>query len=76
MRIEVKDKNYLAELLMRKGFNKTQFSKEICLSQPMTIQITNGDRSLSPRIAKRICDVLEVEFDDIFEIVKTPQVTK
>lgn len=71
MKIKVKDIYRLNEMIIMKGFNKTAFGKEINLSNPMTIQITNGDRFPSPRTAKRICDVLECSFDDVFEIVKT-----
>lgn len=72
MKIKVNNPELLNELIIKKGFNKTDFSKEIQLSQPMTVQITNGDRSPSPRTAKRICMALEVKFDDVFEIIKTP----
>ncbi|CAM3464554.1 XRE family transcriptional regulator [Brevibacillus invocatus] len=75
MKIKVKDLDHLNELLLRKGFTKTSFSKAIKLSQPMTIQITNGDRHPSPPVAKRITDTLAVEFDDIFVIVKATGVT-
>lgn len=72
MKIKVKDVDRLNEEIIKNGFNKTEFGKEIGLSNPMTVQITNGDRPPSPRVAKRICTVLECSFDDIFEIVKTP----
>ena len=74
MRIRIKDLEHLNVLIIQKGFNKTDFAKKIQLSQPMTIQITNGDRNPSPRIAKRISDILEVEWNDIFEIVKPIQI--
>ncbi|MNN70869.1 hypothetical protein D3C81_1867560 [compost metagenome] len=72
MKIKVKDPLRLNELIIMKGFSKTDFGKEIRLSNPMTVQITNGDRFPSPRTAKRICEVLECEWSDLFEIVKTP----
>ncbi|NRR04564.1 helix-turn-helix transcriptional regulator [Brevibacillus sp. RS1.1] len=71
MKIKIKDYTYLNELIVKKGFNKTDFSKQIPLSQPMTIQICNGDRNPSPRTAKRISEVLEVNFDDVFVIEKS-----
>jgi len=70
MKIKVKDLERLNVLIIQKGFNKTDFAKKIQLSQPMTIQITNGDRNPSPRIAKRIVDALEVAWDEIFAIEK------
>lgn len=68
MKIKIKDSQQLNELIIRKGFNKTDFSKCIKLSSPMTIQITNGNRNPSPKTAKKITDALEVEFDEIFAI--------
>lgn len=73
MKIKVKDTTRLNELIIMRGFSKTAFSKEIELSQPMTVQITNGDRNPSPRTAKLICEVLDCEWSELFEIVKTPQ---
>jgi DNA-binding XRE family transcriptional regulator len=70
MKIQLKDISFFNALLLRKGFNKIAFSKEIGLSQPATVQLTNGDRHPSPRTAKRVTEVLEVEFDDIFTIEK------
>lgn len=76
MKIRVKDTDHLNELIIMKGLSKTEFGKEIHLSNPMTVQITNGDRGPSPRTAKRICEVLECEWHDIFEIVKSPAKAK
>ncbi|THF83712.1 helix-turn-helix domain-containing protein [Cohnella fermenti] len=73
MKIRVKDTDRLNTLLIMKGFNKLDFSKQIGSSHPMTVQITNGDRNPSPRTAKRICEVLECEWSDIFEIVRDPK---
>ncbi|KRE70763.1 helix-turn-helix transcriptional regulator [Paenibacillus sp. Soil750] len=76
MKIKVKDMDYLNQLIVMKGFNKTEFSKEIQLSQPMTIQVVNGDRSPSPKTAKRICDALDCKWEEVFEIVKSLQTAK
>lgn len=73
MKIKVNNPEFLNKLIIKKGFNKTEFGKEIMLSNPMTVQITNGDRNPSPRTAKRICTVLECNFDDLFEIVQSQQ---
>ncbi|OMD42575.1 hypothetical protein BSK52_07130 [Paenibacillus odorifer] len=73
MKIKIKNADQINELVIMKGFSKTDFSKEIGLSQPMATLITNGDRNPSPRTAKRICEVLECEWAELFEIVKTSQ---
>lgn len=73
MKIKLKDVIGFEELLIRKGYSKKAFAEAAGIGQVTALQICNGDRNPSPRIAKRICDTLEVEFDDIFEIVKTPQ---
>jgi DNA-binding XRE family transcriptional regulator len=76
MKIKVKDMDEFNRLVIMKGFSKTDFAKAIRLSQPMTIQITNGDRGPSPKTAKRIVEVLECNWNDIFEIVKSPTAVK
>ncbi|WP_160045715.1 helix-turn-helix transcriptional regulator [Paenibacillus sp. USDA918EY] len=73
IKVKVKDLERLNELIIMKGFSKTALGKEIELSQPMTVQVTNGDRNPSPKTAKRICEVLECEWSELFEIVKSPQ---
>lgn len=76
MKISVKNPDRLNELIIMKGFSKVDFGKEISLSQPMVVQITNGDRNPSPKTAKRIAEVLECEWSELFEIVKPEPVTK
>lgn len=70
MKIQLKDVVKFEEMLIRKGFSKKAFAKAAEIGQVTLLQICNGVRNPSPRIAKRICDTLQVEFDDIFEIVK------
>jgi len=73
LKIQVKDPIQLNKLIIMRGFTKTDFSKEIQLSQPMTVQITNGVRYPSPKTAKRICEILDCEWSELFEIIKSPQ---
>ncbi|WP_281869928.1 helix-turn-helix transcriptional regulator [Brevibacillus parabrevis] len=73
MKIHLKDPVRFEELLIRKGYSKRSFAEAANIGQVTALQIANGDRNPSPRIAKRITDALEVEFDDIFEIVKPAQ---
>lgn len=70
MRIKLKDAIEFEERLIRKGYSKKAFADAASIGQVTALQICNGDRSPSPRIAKRITETLEVEFDDIFEIVR------
>lgn len=76
MIIKLKSSYDFEERLIRKGFSKKAFAEAASIGQVTALQICNGDRNPSPRIAKRICDTLEVSFDDIFEIVKTPQAAR
>jgi transcriptional regulator with XRE-family HTH domain len=71
MRIRLKDPEHFEELLIRKGHSKRSFAEAAGIGQVTALQIANGDRNPSPRIAKRITDALEVEFDEIFVIEKT-----
>ncbi|SMG56510.1 helix-turn-helix transcriptional regulator [Paenibacillus aquistagni] len=69
MKIKLKNLIEFNSLLLKNGFNKTQLGTELNISKPYSTQIANGTRHPSPRTAKKICKVLQVEFDDIFEIV-------
>lgn len=58
----------LRVLMMRKGLTKRLLAKSAGIGHTTTIQVCNGTRNPSPPIAKKIIDVLEVEFDEIFTI--------
>ncbi|HZG81765.1 MAG TPA: helix-turn-helix transcriptional regulator [Brevibacillus sp.] len=71
MKIRLKDLERFEELIIRKGHSKRSFAEVAGIGQVTALQIANGERNPSPRIAKRITDALEVEFDEIFVIEKT-----
>lgn len=68
MKIILKDIGKFQELLLRKGFSKRGLGRQAGISEVYAQQITKGDRNPSAKVAKRICESLEVEFDDIFFI--------
>ncbi|MDO7485485.1 helix-turn-helix transcriptional regulator [Peribacillus frigoritolerans] len=67
MKIEPKIER-LNEILIRKGLSKRALANIAEIGQATAVQICNGRRNPSPRIAKKIIDALEVEFDEIFVI--------
>lgn len=73
MKIQLKDATQFEELLIRNGFSKKAFAEAANIGQATVVQLCNGYRNSSPRLAKRICETLKVEFDDIFKIVKPTQ---
>lgn len=68
MNIRLKDVQEFNKLLIISGFSQRSFAKEINISSPYMNQIANGERSPSPKVAKKICDGLNVGFDEIFFI--------
>jgi len=68
MNIKLKDIQAFTKLLIVSGFSQRSFAKKIDISGPYMNQIANGERCPSPKVAKKICDGLNVEFDDIFFI--------
>ncbi len=70
MKIRIKDIVEFNELIIRRGLTKNALGKKAGISSPMIVQISNGIRNPSPPIAKKICNVLEIKFDDIFTIEK------
>jgi transcriptional regulator with XRE-family HTH domain len=72
VRIVLKDIITFNEMLIRKGFSKSKLARVAGLSSPMAVQISNGDRYPGPETAKRIVEALQVEWDAVFAIEKSP----
>jgi len=70
MKIILKDIGNFQVLLLRKGFTKRELGRQAGISEVYAQQIANGDRNPGAKVARRICESLEVEFDDIFFIVE------
>lgn len=66
MKIVLKDLDKFQELLLRKGFTKRELSRKAGISEVYAQQISNGERNPGTKVAKRICEALALEFDDIF----------
>lgn len=74
MKIKVKSYEKLASLVIQKGFNKSQLATAIDLSSTMTNQVCNGKRNPSPKTAKKISEVLETDWDELFMVVNQNEV--
>lgn len=68
MAIKLKDVKDFSKRVMVAGFSQRSFAKHIEVSDPYMNQIFNAKRNPSAKIAKKMCDGLEVKFDDIFFI--------
>jgi transcriptional regulator with XRE-family HTH domain len=68
MKIVLKDPDGLKKILLQKGYSQRSFAEATEISSPYFNQIINGDRSPSGKVAKKIVDVLVMDFDDIFFI--------
>lgn len=68
MKIRLKDVGAFNRLLLRKGYTKIAFSKEIGMAQSYVVLLSNGKRHMSPKTAKKILEVLEEDFDELFII--------
>lgn len=73
MKIKLNSALKFDEILIRKGFSKRAFAKVAGIGESTIVKICSFDRNPSPRTAKRICEALEIDFDELFEIT-TPQV--
>lgn len=72
MKIVVKNVESFNIMLIRRGFSKRRFAKTAGVSAPLINQISNGVRNPGPETARKISEALQVEFDDLFTIVKSP----
>lgn len=68
MKITLIDPNEFRKLLMSSGYSQRTFAETCEISTPYINQIINGEKFPSGKIAKKIVDVLELEFSDIFFI--------
>ena len=68
MRIILKDCEKFLRLILIKGYSQRSFSRKLGYSEPYINQIIKRERNPSGQTAKRISELLEMEFDDIFKI--------
>lgn len=76
MKVKLKNADEFNSIIFKKGHSKRSFAQAAGIGEATMIQICNGERFAGPRVAKKIVDAMECSFDDIFEIVKTPQAAK
>lgn len=56
----------MVQARIKMGLSQRQLAKKADLSSALISQIENNERNPSPSSAKKICDVLELSFDEIF----------
>ncbi|UJF27447.1 helix-turn-helix transcriptional regulator [Planococcus sp. 107-1] len=70
--IVLKSLQIFNQSVSKKGFTKRSFARHCGLSESTYIQISNGKQSPRPDTAKKICNGLGLDFDDIFDIRDKP----
>ncbi|EJE55396.1 TPA: helix-turn-helix transcriptional regulator [Staphylococcus aureus] len=55
------------EAMFLKGFNLSDLSRETGVGISYLSQIINGKKILSPKLAKKMAEVLQVEVNELFE---------
>lgn len=68
MRIVIKNPDEFKQVVIKKGFSQRKFGHLIGISESYACNIINGNKTPGPAVAKKIAEVLEVDFDDIFFI--------
>lgn len=68
MKIKFKNTEEFKKLLMIKGYSQRTFAEATNISNPHLNLIINGERYPSGKLAKKIVDQLELNFEDIFFI--------
>ena len=58
----------LLELLAVKGNNKTSFGRASGLSYQTLMNVFNKTQMASPRVAKKICDTLQIDLTEVFTL--------
>lgn len=73
MKIRLKNLDHFNEILIRRGFTKAAYSEVVGLSRAAGSRLCTGKAQyFSPAIAAKTVEKLNVEFDELFEIVKCP----
>ena len=68
MMIKLIDKENLQELLSKKGITKNSLKSATNISESYADSILKGKVSPSPKVARKICELLDVSFNDIFYV--------
>ncbi len=76
MKIRIKDVATFNEILIRRGLTKAAFSREIGISRPAGNNLCNGKTTIKPEMAKKVTEVLEKPFDELFRIDHKPRVKR
>lgn len=76
LKAKLKNVDEFNSMIFEKGHSKRSFAHAAKIGEATMVQISNGDRFAGPRVAKKIVDALDVPFESVFEIVKTPQAAK
>ena len=64
------DKGKASMFMAKAGFNGVGFADAVEISPCYANLLLNGKRHASPPLAKRMCEVLKCDFNDIFAINK------
>jgi len=56
----------LRDVRVKSGYSQRQFAIKSGLSQSLISAIESGDRRPAPQTALKICEVLSVEWDNLF----------
>ncbi|WP_191126184.1 helix-turn-helix transcriptional regulator [Cerasibacillus terrae] len=68
MKIKLKNKKRFQMILIEKGYTQRAFSKNIGMSENYVNQIINYKKHPSPAVAMKIASVLELDFNDVFDV--------
>jgi transcriptional regulator with XRE-family HTH domain len=68
MRVVAKD--IFREIRIKKGFTIVSLAAAVGTTKQTIGQIERGINGVGPENAKKIAEVLEVEFDEVFDLVK------
>lgn len=68
MAIKLIDPDKFRKLLREQGFTQRSFAEKAAISPEYVNMIINEKYFPGPKMAKKICDTLDLSFDDLFFI--------
>jgi len=67
------NKEAIKQRMIKRGFTGAGLALKANVSKSYVCQILNGRRTVLAPTAKKICDALDCEFDEVFEIREQKQ---
>lgn len=75
MEIKFNDMDSFKGLLVRKGMSQAELARKSEVTQPYLNSVINGKRVPGIKFCEKVCEALDMEFDELFRIFNEKKIT-